>query len=228
MHFTISLYAVDDSGGESARSVTLKFGPDPSGTAALPPRDEVPYKATQLDNGDLRARNGELIETKLKVGPRRVVEHTLTFEDPDISGFAFANSAYADLEEKDFVPTRTTPIPLYCKRGKDYFIYDCTGDPQTLPATTTGNHYFVLESSNAVEAEWAANTLAANPVVKFTLKEKGNSGTITIRYFVVPAKTATADVTNASPAGSVKPYDERLDVTVVTCSSPPNPIKDCP
>ena len=226
--FTISLYAVDDSGGESARSVTLKFGPDPGGSSPLSPRKVPTYKATQLDNGDLRARNRDLVETALKVGPRRgeEVEHTLMFEDPDIPGFAFANSAYADLEEKDFVPTRGTPT-LYCKRGNDYFVHDCTGIDQELPSST-GNDYFVLESSGAVEAKWNASALDSNPVVKFTLKERGNSGTITIRYFVVPAKTADETVASSSAAGSARPYNRSLRVNVVTCSSPPDPINDCP
>ena len=222
--FTISLYAVDDSGGESERPVTLKFGP--ASGSALPPRVVSTYKATQLDNGDLRARNDDLVETALKVGPRRGVEHTLTFEDLKITGFAFANSAYADLEGKDFVPVRGTPS-LYCKRGNDYLIHDCTGTNQVLPPDT-GDDYFVLESSGSVEAIWDNSDLGSNPAVKFTLKEGGNSGTIIIRYFVVPAKTADVNVSNASEAGSARPYDRRLRVNVVTCSSPPDPIDDCP
>ena len=69
-HFTVSLYAVDDSGGESVRPVTLKFVPDPDGAVALSPRI-VPYTGTQTKNGDLRAKNGDLTEAVLKVGPRR-------------------------------------------------------------------------------------------------------------------------------------------------------------
>ena len=217
---SVSIYAVDTEGDESQAPVTLKI----KAPAALTPAPGS-YTATQTENGDFRAKNGDLIETALKVGPRRGVKHTLEFTDTR-TGFAFANSKYAALVRADRVPATAVSTTLLCKRGKDYFDYTCAGSAQD-PPTMIGNTYYVLESRDAVVAEWAGVTLASDPMVKFTLKDKGNSGTITVRYYVVPAATPGSTDSN-DPAASAQSVSEDLRVNVVTCSSPPDQIKDCP
>ena len=218
--FDVSIYAVDKEGDESQAPVTLKI----KATADLTPAPGS-YTATQTENGDFRAKNGDLIETALKVGPRRGVKHPLEFIDTR-TGFAFANSKYAALVRAERVPDTAVSTTLLCKRGKDYFDYTCAGSMQD-PPTTIGNTYYVLESRDAVVAEWAGVTLASDPMVKFTLKDKGNSGTITVRYYVVPAATPGSTDSN-DPAASAQSVSEDLRVNVVTCSSPPDQIEDCP
>ena len=217
---SVSIYAVDTEGDKSQAPVTLKL----KATAALTPNPGS-YTATQTENGDFRAKNGDLIETALKVGPRRGVEHPLEFIDTR-TGFAFANSKYAALVRADRVPATAASPMLLCKRGKDYFGHTCAGATQD-PPTTIGSTYYVLESRDAVVAEWAADMLASNPMVKFTLKDKGDSGTITVRYYVVPAATP-GSTGSSDPAASAQSVSEDLRVNVVTCSSPPDQIKDCP
>ena len=230
--FIVPVYANDSDGGESKLPVVLTFGP--------PDGDSIPlkklYDAPQTDDGNLRAQNGDLVETTLKVGPRRGVEHTLTIKDAprgSSAGFIFANTAYAELLEDDRLvpPTRADPT-LYCKRGGKHYTYDCSDDPVSLP-TTTGDNYFVLESSLAVEAEWGAATLGGDPSVMFTLKEQGNSGSIIVTYYVVRAKTAAAVGSSVTTSDEAAETHRRfgpksLAVNVVTCSSPPDPINDCP
>ena len=222
-HFTVSLYAVDDSGGESVRPVTLKFGPNPDGAVALSPRP-VPYTGTQTKNGDLRAKNGDLTEAVLKVGPRRGAPHTLEFGN----SFAFANS----LDTTHSV-TRLTPA-FYYKKGSDYCKSDdesCAA-PVKLPTTSTiavadwvvGFSFFVVESSSPVVAKWHRGNMVGDPKLEFKLEERGTSGSITIKYYVVPATPADATVA----ATSARSDSKNLRINVVTCSSPPDPIKDCP
>ena len=228
--FTVSIKAVDVSGGVSTRPVVLTFEvPTVADSNAddLVPRYMM-YDATQTQNGDLRAKNGVLTETVLKVGPRRGVPHTLEFEN----SFAFANS----LDTKHSV-TRGTATFYYYKKGSDYCKSDDASceHPVKLPTTqniadladglawAVGFNFFVVESSSPVVAKWGSENAVAKPALEFELEEKGPSGGgITIKYYVVPAGSD-----GSTPATSARSDNRSLRIDVVTCSSPRNPIKDC-
>ena len=214
--FPVSIYAVDSAGGESELPVVLTFGPPSVQT----PRSVSDYMSQQTENGALGKK-------ALEVGPRRGVPHTLTFKQSDtVAGFRFVADATLNTSR---LPSGavTEAAGLFYKTGS--VIRNANG---LLPkhgdiSWVSGYHYYVLESSVAVEEpRWgAANDLAGVPQVTFKLKESGRSGSITISYYVVYGTSADVDV----PATSATRIDRKsLSVTVVTCSSPPVPIDDCP
>ena len=225
--FTVSLVANDGS-DESELPVVLTFQADGDG---LLPRMVPNYTSMQTENGALG-------ETALKVGPRRGVEHTLTFgQYPGVSQFKFVADKEADLMAHNRIPGAfaVTTDNIYYKAGS-IIRNNANAD---LPANTAtewvpGFNYFVLEALGAVEEpRWVGASLAAaGPQVTFKLKESGGSGSIKISYYVVyavsnyptPAKDATLDPATSATLIATK----TLNVTVVTCSSPPDPVDDCP
>ena len=212
-HFTVSLYAVDDSGGESERSVTLKFG-SAEGSEMFP-REVPTYMATQTKDGSFRAKNGELIETALKVGPRRGVDHTLTFMPYDLeTGFRLANKLVEDWSEN-----LTTDQ-----------IGNLPGTSVEAPETPAiGDGFFTLDSTtpSSMKVKWSGGT--ASTAIQFKL-EKGSPGSIRLKYSLYVSSKKRTDGSNfpqdAMPR--LKTNTMTLNVTVVTCSSPPAPIEDCP
>ena len=232
--FTVSLVASDGS-DESELPVVLTFQADTDG---LLPRQVTtpPYMSQQTENGALG-------KEALKVGPRRGVIHTLEFTQfGSVAGFKFVadltTGATSRLNERRLPDTGlgTTPGFFY-RAGSSEYAADGTARPTAGDTDwVAGYNYYVISSSGAAERpRWAAATLADDPQVTFNLKESGSSGTITISYYVVYAVsdlrdaqgndiTPTPDVsTSATLIGS-----KSLTVTVVNCSSPPDPIEKCP
>ena len=226
--FTVSLVASDGS-DESEIPVVLTFQAEEE----LLPR-KVDYTSTQTENGALG-------KAALEVGPRRGVEHTLQFTKYDsVNGFKFVS----DLTTGPTSRLNTKRLPngavssdaaLFYKAG--IAVRNSAGPLPNQKDDATrwvpGYHYYVLESSSAVEEpRWADDSAAlpSVPMVTFKLKESGSSGRITISYYVVYA-TSDYSLTNTSPATATSPTligSKSLSVTVVTCSSPPDPIKKCP
>ena len=212
-NFTVSIYAHDDSGDRSQRPVVLTFLA--SDIARLTPSGRI-YKPEQGSNGALNK------EGALKVGPRIGVPHTLIFESLDgETGFAFAK----DLRERwkeylvETVPDATEGPPTSVTGSQD---------PATDTSVGVGVNYFTLKSVGAVEAEWAdPNGLNGDPTVTFKLTRKG-SGSITIEYTLF---RSSHKITTDEPANNEKKTKvsdrKTLTVSVVSCSSPPDPIDDC-
>ena len=210
--FTVSLVASDGS-DESELPVVLTFQAD----GGLLPRKVTNYEATQTRDGSFKAKNGELIETALKVGPRRGVDHTLTFLSYEGTGFRLANKLVEDWS--DYLSnTQITALP-------DTFV--------TKPDTPTiGAAFFTLDGTapSSMKVKWS--TATASPVIQFKLEEKGSPGSIRIKYSLYISDT------KKNPDGSLpgtakvrttpKTITKTLSVTVVPCSSPPKPIGDCP
>ena len=215
--FSVSIYANDGSGDESSRPVVLTFE---VGEENVPPRP-VPYPVTQKATGELKTEAGPL-----KVGPRLGVEHTVTFQNSN-RGFVFSNSEAIKLSDAGLLPdghdANNVDVDAF------YEAVDKTFKPSSLPVIeVVGSDYYLLRSTGAVVAEWA-NTLAENPEVTFKL-EKGSSGSIIVEYHVwaysrrpIPDREPP-DV----PTTTKKIVRKSLTINVVTCSSPPDPIDDCP
>ena len=178
------------------------------------------YESQQTENGALGKKAQE-------VGPRRGVPHTLTFKQSgEVAGFKFVDDATLNTSR---LPGNavTEPAILFYKTGST--IRNAGGElPKHDDANTawaSGYHYYVLESSGAVEEpRWVTTSLAVSPQVTFKLKESGSSGSITISYYVVYGTSADTSIaaTSATRIGG-----KSLSVTVVTCNSPPDPIDDC-
>ena len=180
---------------------------------------------------------GELNEKgTLKVGPRRGVPHTVTFNVPTgKTGFVFAESASDKLiaEKKlgdDF--TVTTAVHFLGQDG----TYT---PPLPNESVSEGTDYFVIKPTGAVVLDGSTATLASTvdvgSTVTFQLKT-GSSGSITIHYYVWALNRAPR-TDNERMAGhddrvaigtTRKPYSKTLSISVVTCSSPPDPIDACP
>lgn len=81
---------------------------------------------------------------------------------------------------------------------------------------------FIVESTGSVVLDGSEVDLSESPPsIPFQL-EKGGSGSIVVKYFV----WALDD--SAETATSKNSYQKTLQVSVVTCNSPPNSIADCP
>ena len=198
--FDISLYAVDDSGSISSRPVIITL----PAAAGMTPRIRA-YSVQQASNGNLGT---------LEVGPRLGVDHTVTFDAPTgETGFAFAN----DLVE----------------RWKDHLEDGQTaGTTKEEPSPVVGSSFFAIKASDGIVAAWdsTATALDGNPKVTLNL-EKARSGWIDIEYTLWKATDKKADGTTTPPADDTPDKvsaKRRLTVRVVTCSSPPNPLSDCP
>ena len=199
--FDISLYAVDDSGSISSRPVIITL----PAAADMTPRKRA-YSVQQASNGNLGT---------LEVGPRLGVDHTVTFNAPTgETGFAFAN----DLVE----------------RWKDHLN---DGQPAGIiteePSPAVGSSFFAIKASDGIVAAWddpAFDTNDGTPKVTLNL-EKARSGWIDIEYTLWKATDPKAVGGNSPPTDDTPDKvsaKRRLTVRVVTCSSPPNPLSDCP
>ena len=225
--FTVSLVASDGS-DESELPVVLTFQAD---TGGLLPRMVTDYTSTQTENGALG-------KTALRVGPRRGVNHTLIFTQyPGVDQFKFVADKKEGLMAHKRIPLSfvVTKDNLYYKAGSNVLN---TSDPPVSPSNSGGYwvpgfNYFVLESSGVVEEPRWVGTLTDDPRVTFKLKESGGAGTITISYYMVYAKTdyptPAKNNTAVDPASlATRVAYKSLNVTVVTCSSPPDPVDKCP
>ena len=205
-NFQVTIYANDES-ERSLQSVVLTF---PAGTGLTPRvRD---YEVTQGSNGDLNK------DGALKVGPRLGVPHEVMFtRSLDGPGFRFANRLIETWE--------------------DSLDNDVTAGSAMDSSAITDSHddigkgFFAIKATDGIVAEWADTPdLAGDPKVTLTL-EKARSGSITIEYtlWVASKKKVAGSVDVPEDATPVKKStSKRLSVTVVTCSSPPDPLTACP
>ena len=248
--FTVSLYASDGE-DESTRPLVLKFSVP---NAGLSPRI-VPYTLNQrgarfnfynvaLDNPPAN---------RLDVGPRRGVDHTVMFTLTDpaadaATGFGFANTLHKKwVDDNQLTGSVTTTDTDAHYLGEDG-NYNLPLPNEKLPIPDSGiipegrregDDYFILKSTGSVVAKWADTPdIGGTPDVVFKLKETGSSGTIRIEYHVWTlsrdqklADDGTPDTTNdpRNEIPTTKRTDSRtLTITVVSCSSPPDPIAACP
>ena len=221
--FTVSLVASDGS-AESEVPVVLTFEAD---TGGLLPRPITTYTSQQTKDS---------LGPPLKVGPRRGVDHKLTFEAADgLLGFSFTHGVAQSHVKGKYLPSHTVsidPEDRYIKVGTVYTKFEGSAPEASSPIEkptvewAVGDEFLVLESEGSVVAEWGT----ALTDVSFKLKDTGTSGAIKITYYVVrrahtpttaiPAPSA-ADRATASPV-------ERFSVNVITCTSFPETTKDCP
>ena len=206
--FTVSIYAVDNSGDETQLPVVLPFA-----TADMSARTRE-YTVTQTATGDLNQDGSLEVGQRLVAGTDR---HAVTFEAPtDKTGFVFAASAYETLAEAGKVNSTTRPIEAKVHVKQQ----DGTYSPDLPDETVAGFDYFTVESTGSIVLDGSEVTLSKGPPsIPFQLK-RGESGSIVVKYFVWALDG------NMEP--SKKSYQETLRVNVVTCNSPPNPIADCP
>lgn len=218
--FDISLYAVDDSGSVSSRPVIITL-PAP---ADMMPRIRA-YSVQQGSNGALSAAGA------LRVGPRLVDGHTVTFKKSGEGGFAFARRAVVQLGKRLPDDPDVTDDPVH-------YINESGETEGTIPTEEEGAGYYLIKSSGAVVAKWESannDTRATDPKVTFKLK-RGSSGTIRIEYHVwALAREPRTDeemIANHADRTAIgltkKLYHQSLTIHVVTCSSPPKPLTDCP
>ena len=213
--FSVSIYAIDESGDESTRPVVLTF----EVADDLPPR-EVSYTVQQKATGELKEEPGAL-----KVGPRLGVDHTVTF-DSDDDGFMFANSEATKLVRAELLPADHN---AFSGAAVYYIDEDGTTQPSALPdAEDEGSDYYILKSSGALIASVAATTLVDDPLVTFELKKR-SSGSITVEYHVWARSRKLRSGESPGDVSTIKKtFRKSLSVSVVTCNSPPDPIDDCP
>ena len=215
--FTVSLVASDGS-DESELPLVLRFTTDTNKDPRV-----VPYTSAQTENGALG-------KTALKVGPRRGVPHTLTFNQSSVPGFKFVADATLNTSR---LPNElvTGAAALFYKTGSAILNADGPLPKHGDNVWAPGYHYYVLESSGAIETpRWTTdNALDGDPQVSFKLKESGSSGSITISYYVVYDKKSAYDTNNPEAATSATRIGSKsLTVTVANCSSPPDPVNKCP
>ena len=231
--FQVTIYASDDSGDKSLQPVVLKFGlTDADGAPLIPSSRNYPVQ--QKATGELNEKG------TLKVGPRRGVPHTVTFNVPTgKTGFVFAESASDKLiaEKKlgNFTVTTATAAVHFLGQDGTY----TPPLPNESVANSEGTDYFVIKSTGAVVLDGSTATLTSTvdvgSTVTFQLKT-GSSGSITIHYYVWALNRAPrtdnermADHVDRVAIGTTsKPYSKTLSISVVTCSSPPDPIDACP
>ena len=228
--FSITLYASDGE-EESTRPVVIEFDVD----ANLLPEDKT-YDVIQDADSDFR--DGSLFidnapKNRLMVGPRigEGVVHTFMFKG---DGFVFAVTKANELKQgtspklppnHEVAVTPSTNV-YYKDEGAD--PKDHQGDTATLPsgAQAAGTEYFLIGSSGAVVVEASVSkaiTKDTNSIsVPFKL-EKGSSGRIIIEYHVWLGTDPSASPTTSKTSAS-----KTLTIDIVACSSPPNPISDCP
>ena len=183
------------------------------------PSRSATYMATQTKDGSFRAKNGELIETALKVGPRRGVYHTLTFMPYESAvpetGFRLANKLVEDWSE-NLTTDQIGSLPGTSVEA-----------PET-PAIGVG--FFTLDSTtpSSMKVKWSGDATAST-AIQFKL-EKGSPGSIRLKYslYVSSKKRTDGGSIPQDAMPILKTNTMTLNVTVVTCSSPPAPIEDCP
>ena len=228
--FTVTLYAVDDSGGTSQRPVVIELTAPDGGPAISN------YTVRQAPNGDLNR------EGTLKVGPRMGVYHTLTFQRAaeDHVGFRFASlkvdslvklgDLYLDATANETAETITTgtgtgtfvagdPIPKWVKANPD-------ANPP-IAGSDVNSDYYLLKSSGDVEVKWNDTpALNGDPKIDFRLTGTGR-GTITIEYHVWKY-TGSDDLTDTTKGNVADKAVESISLDIVTCNSPPDPLSHCP
>ena len=239
--FTVSLYGSDGE-DNSKLPLVLKFN---APTGGLSPRS-VGYSLVQ--RGDKSNFYNDVVldnppANKLDVGPRRGVDHTVTFTRPagvTPAGFEFANTLHKKwVDDKQLTGTVTTTAAHYLGEDGNYVptaLPDETGN-DGAPNRREGRAYFILRSTGAVVARWADTpALDGTPGVVFKLKETGSSGTIKIEYHVWTlsrdqrvADDGTPDTNDPrEDIPTTKRSDSRtLTINVIRCSSPPDPIAAC-
>ena len=229
--FTVTLYAVDDSGGTSQRPVVLEL------TAPIGSPAESNYQVRQAPNGDLNR------EGTLRVGPRMVSGyHTLTFlrAADDHSGFRFASLKAASLvkagdlyldtkDDVDTIITASASETTYV--DGDLIPKWVKADPATpsIGGDVVNSDYYLLKSSGDVEAIWNLDpTLNEDPKIDFRLTGTGR-GTITIEYHVWKY-TGSKELMDATTikGNAADRVAESISLDIVTCNSPPDPLSDCP
>ena len=226
--FTITLYASDGE-EESTRPVVIEFN---VGANLLP--EAKTYDVIQDADSDFR--DGSLFiddapKNRLIVGPRIGEVHTLTFEGD--GRFAFAVTKANELKQgaspklpSDHQVAVTPGTNVYYK-DEGAGPKDHQGDPSTLLSgeQTAGTEYFLIGSSGAVVVEASASKAitqdTASISVPFKL-ERGSSGRIVVEYHVWLGTDTAVSTTSKTSASKT------LTIDIVTCSSPPNPISDCP
>ena len=227
--FTITLYASDGE-EESTRPVVIEFN---VGANLLP--EAKTYDVIQDADSDFR--DGSLFiddapKNSLMVGPRIGEIHTLRFKGD--GRFAFAVTEANELKQ-GASPKLPSNHQVAVTPGTNVYYKDegaAPKDHQGVSATllsgaqTAGTDYFLIKSSGAVVVEASASKAitqdATNIFVPFKL-EKGSSGRIVVEYHVWLGTD-----TSAPPTTSKTSVSKTLTIDIVTCSSPPNPISDCP
>ena len=226
--FTVTLYAVDDSGGTSQRPVVLEL------TALAGDPYESDYTVRQALTGALN-RDGAL-----KVGPRIDSWHTLTFNmaADNHAGFRFASlKAQALYDVGDlFLETGTVEGITTDNTADSLFVDGAVNIPtwaadlRADPSVThdVNSDYYLLKSSGDVEVRWDASDsdLDGNPKIGFRLTGTGR-GTITIEYHVWKY-TGSDELISTTKGNAADKAAASITLDVVTCNSPPDPLSDCP
>ena len=218
--FTVTLYAVDDSGGTSQRPVVLELTARSGGPAVSN------YTVRQAPNGDLNR------EGTLRVGPRMVSGyHTLTFQmaADDHSGFRFASLKAASLVKVgDLFLLPGTPVENITAGGDETTYVDGVGITKWVKDDPASSDYYLLKSSGDVEAKWNSEyTLNGDPKIDFRLTGTGR-GTITIEYHVWKYTGSNPSITSTTNGNAADKATESISLDIVTCNSPPDPLSDCP
>ena len=236
--FTVSLYASDGE-EESTRPVVMRFSVnDDTGLALAVNRN---YNIDQEDGGNFRDSNKDgSYNNRLDVGPRREVTTTVTFlgtvpaESLSQSGFVFVENAHEDIPSADR-PTNETPSIFY-RDGRNAVKLAEDGSAADIPTSyqVPGTRYYLIRGTGAVVVEGGAAdriTIGANAKVSFSLKG-GSSGSIIIEYKVWLNKNLrdhdNDGGTTPERTTTTKTATKTLTINVLNCSSPPNPISDCP
>ena len=228
--FTVSLYASDGE-EEATRPVVIEFS---VGDTISP--DPIPdYYVDQDASGNFRdGKKDGSYNNRLEVGPRREVTHTAIFRGTagtlSESGFVFVENAHEDIASADR-PTNETPSIFYKDgRNADKLVGGTAADIPT-GYQDPGTRYFLIRGSSAVVVEGDASdsiTIGASAKVSFSLKS-GSSGSIIIEYKIWLNKGVVTGGENDGKTTSTKSAATKtLTISVLNCSSPPNPLSDCP
>ena len=229
--FTVTFrYADDNSGGPSQRPLVLELTA-PDGDPAT-----SEYEVRQAPNGDLNR------EGTLKVGPRMVSGyHTLTFlkAADDHLGFRFASLKAASLVNAGDLYLASGGDVDTITTVADTFVAGAPGIPTWVRANPSAtppvdgddvnSDYYLLKYSGDVEAKWNDTpALNGDPKIDFRLTGTGR-GTITVEYHVwkYTGSEVLTDTTTIKGNAADKAV-ESISLDIVTCSSPPDPITDCP
>ena len=234
--FTVSLHASDRE-DESTRPVVIEFNVD----TTLSIRS-VDYNVDQdTTSGNFRDRNKDgAYNNRLEIGPRREVTHKVIFDgvsrSESMTGFVFIENAHAAIPQDD--RANSLGLTIYYRNAgtADKVVGGTAG---TIPSSyqVPGTRYLLVRGSGAVVVEGDAVgsiTSEANPEVAFSLKSSG-SGSIIIDYKVWLKRGAVSRDHDDDPntmkilqTTATEVASRTLQVSVVTCNSPPNLIKACP
>ena len=235
--FTVSLHASDRE-DESTRPVVIEFNVDDTLSIR-----SVDYNVDQdTTSGNFRDRNKDgAYNNRLEIGPRREVPHKVIFDgvsrSESMTGFVFIENAHAAIPQDDRANSLGTLTIYYRNAGTADKVVG--GTAGTIPSSyqVPGTRYLLVRGSGAVVVEGDAAgsiTSEANPEVAFSLKSSG-SGSIIIDYKVWLKRGAVSRDHDDDPSTleilqttATEVASRTLQVSVVTCNSPPNLIKACP